>query len=70
MKQTPEEKATSLLGKYQKLFFDANASEWTEPAKRAAIIAVDEILSITPMYKGELNPDYTYWQSVKSHLQK
>lgn len=39
-------------------------------AKQCAVICCDEIQKLIPMYKGELNPDYTFWQQVKNNLTK
>lgn len=35
-----------------------------------SIICVDEVLSVIPMYKGDLNPDWKFWNDVKSELKE
>lgn len=39
-----------------------------ENAYQYAKICVDEILSETPMYTGNRNPKWDYWQSVKQEI--
>lgn len=35
-----------------------------------SVICVDEILSVIPMYKGDLNPDWKFWSEVKQELKE
>jgi len=58
---TPKEKAKEL---YDKMY---DYSLFEEEAKRCALIAVDEILSL---YKANWNIENTYWQEVKQEIEK
>lgn len=67
---TPQEKAVELVDKFSKAqdedgFINQNKHRHIQCAK----IAVDEIIAIAPMYKGNINPDYEYWQEVKQELE-
>jgi hypothetical protein len=33
-------------------------------------MAVEEILSTIPMYTGNINPSWSYWDEVKEELEK
>lgn len=35
-------------------------------AKQCALIAVDEILKVIPMYTGNLNPKWKFWDEVRT----
>ena len=39
-------------------------------AKECAIIVVDQIIKEIPMYTGNLNPKWEYWQAVKDEINK
>lgn len=41
-----------------------------ETSKQCALICVDEILCVIPMYTGDLNCRWTYWQQVKQEIGK
>ena len=58
---TPIDKAKEL---YDKMY---DYSLFEEEAKRCALIAVDEILSL---YKANWNIENTYWQEVKQEIEK
>lgn len=69
---TPKQKAKQLVER----FYTAKDShgtiicEFNSCAKQCALITVDEILSVIPMYTGNLNPKWKYWQEVKQEIQK
>lgn len=46
---------------------DPEIIKWN--AKRCALVTVEEILNKTPMYKGELNPEWKFWNDVKKELE-
>ena len=48
--------------------YDDNAIIWQ--AKGCALITVNEILANTPMYTGNLNPKWKFWNDVKLELEK
>ena len=60
---TPKEKAKELIEKYT--FINGNSFF----AKDCAMIAVDEILKAIPMYTGNLNQTWKYYNEVKSELE-
>lgn len=70
MELTPEEKAKEIRNKFSNQIVMANASEWSEPSKQCALIAVDEILKAIPMYTGNLNPTWKYWDDVRKEIGK
>lgn len=37
-------------------------------AKQCALVAVDEIIKTTPMYLGNLNPKWKFWNDVKKEI--
>ena len=39
-------------------------------ARKCALITVNEILANTPMYTGNLNPKWSFWNEVKIELTK
>ena len=39
-------------------------------AKKSALIHVDFLLRITPMYLGNLNADWVFYQKVKQEIEK
>ena len=39
-------------------------------AKKCALITVNEILAAIPMYTGNLNPKWKFWNEVKLELTK
>ena len=41
-----------------------------ETAKQCALIAVEEILKAVPMYTGNLNPTWEFWNQVKTEIEK
>ena len=47
---------------------DDNAILWQ--ARKCALIAANEILDNTPMYTGNLNPKWKFWNDVKLELEK
>jgi ferritin-like protein len=77
---TPKEKAKELVGKFRKLAKISGGTGDSIPAsKQCALIAVDEITSLTVLYDPRreemplnLYPDETkeYWENVKSEIEK
>ncbi len=76
---TPKQKAEELIEKYRLLKIDVYDSEngrysltnmFFDDAKVCAEIAVDEIINDIPMYLGNLNPKWYYWNQVKQELEK
>jgi hypothetical protein len=75
---TPKEKAFELQVKFSKLFFAANSDYWTEPAKGAALMAVDEIIESGPVHphdgsycetlQDRVDEVVEYWQDVKEEI--
>jgi len=73
---TPKEKALDLIIKYRPLvktwdcYWDTPIpqDEVDSDARKCALIAVDEILSVIQMYVGGLNPNWAYWSDVKGEL--
>ena len=61
--QEKKDKAEDLILKFS-IFPDGN----NEIVRQCAIIAVNEILSIIPMYKGDINPDWVDWNDVKNEI--
>lgn len=69
---TPEEKAHELVEKY---IFDLedvgrDYQELRKDAKQCARICVGEMLQLTPMYTGGLNPQWSYLNEVKQEIEK
>jgi hypothetical protein len=72
---TPRKQAIEILANFKKLttyeyqeFAGANYSTFehdTETLKNLSIFHVDEILSVIPMYIGNLNPKWKFWNDVK-----
>ena len=77
---SPKEKAYELIGKFipycENYVYPKSNQEGEfknnpqfENAKKCAIIAVTEMLAITPMYTGNLNPKWDYYDKVKKELE-
>lgn len=68
MTTSPKEKAKELVEKFRKLFIDASADKWSEPAKESALIAVDEIINEYKKLEKQFNGGFNqlnYWKDVK-----
>lgn len=63
----PKEKASELVDKFIHL---TPLKEWNAYAKLCAKIAANEVLEATPMYTGNLNPKWKYWDEVKQEIEK
>jgi len=61
---TPTEKAKQLIEDFQ--HYTPNFIS----AKRCAIILAQEVQDNTPMYTGNLNPNWKFWEDVKKELDK
>lgn len=76
---TPEKKAKELFSLFkgeQPKYSTEDDDEFEEEkreryfARRCALICVGEILDDTPMYSGNLNPKWEFWNDVKNELEK
>lgn len=69
---TPHVKAKLLVDMFFQIAprykFGSGEDDYSDAKKYATICAVEIIASI-PMYKGELNPDWEFWQQVKSEIE-
>lgn len=73
---THTEKADELIEKFRSVIQTWDGTNDCEIPERviikdcaqAALIAVEEIMKVIPMYTGNLNPNWSYWLSVKQHL--
>ena len=63
---TSKEKALDLQHRMK----DCLYSDGLVDAKQCASICVEEILKAIPMYTGNLNPTWKYWNEVKQELLK
>lgn len=77
MTLTPKQKAADLVDKFLdhawadlELKGDEYSKSLRDSAKQCAIIHVDEILKEIPMYIGNLNPRWKFYNDVKDELQK
>ena len=68
---TPKEKANELIEEYLSLNDNFNKPIITDEqdAVKCAIVAVDEILKAIPMYTGNLNPTWKFYNEVKQQLE-
>lgn len=66
---TPKEKAEELFYNFdlQLIEFEGDIKY---AAKQCALIVVDEIREVLPMYQGGLSDKYVYWQEVKQEIEK
>ena len=77
---TPKEKANELIEKFKPNVYCYYGSGMLSNtydddtavyySKQCAIIAVDEILKAIPMYTGNLNQTWKYYNEVKTELEK
>lgn len=67
---TPKEKIHELCTNFKNIPSNSfyYAMSW-EMSKECAIITVNEILKIIPMYTGSLNPEWEFWYQVKKDLE-
>lgn len=75
----PKEKATELIEKFKDMVnpyigsgmlsntHDDNAILWQ--SKKCALVVANELLANTPMYEGNLNPRWKFWNDVKSEIE-
>ena len=69
--ETPKDKAVQLFNKYFNLFaVDLENTISKYEAAECAKIAVEEIIKVIPMYVGNLNPLWKYWDNVRTELNK
>lgn len=61
---TPKEKAIELVTK-----FESVGLQRRDEGISCALICVDEMINITPMYIGVLNPRWEYLQDVQLEIQ-
>ena len=68
---TPKEKAEELVLKYLRLQ-EVDSYNWfnTPLAKKCALIAVDEIISIKLLWYQKDTKELDYWQEVKQEIEK
>jgi hypothetical protein len=68
----PKEKALELIEKFvepaRKYKLKRPLFSERRQALEAAIICVDQVIEVIPMYTGNLNPKWKYWNEVKNHL--
>ncbi len=68
---TPKEKARELINKFwNEATYENEEHKPNYTSKQCALICVDEILEVTPMYKGLLNHKWIYWNNVKQEIEK
>lgn len=69
--ETPKEKAISLVQKYRQieLLKDFDGMD-EELAIECAKIVANEVIKSVPMYVGNLNPQWKFWDDVKNELEK
>ncbi len=60
---SPKEKAKELYDKYFELVEAQTSEQQEDNARNAALIAVDEIISLVGIYSN-------YWQEVKQEIEK
>lgn len=60
---TPKQMAKHLFDKFYQ-----SPHLQDDQAKICSLISVDEIIKEVPMYIGDLNPRWAYWQKVKKEL--
>ena len=71
MKLTPKEKAKELFSKYQNIYLtEGSMGIDDELAKQCASIAVDEIISIKPLWFQKDTEHLDFWKEVKEELLK
>ncbi|MEA1848972.1 hypothetical protein U9K52_08630 [Chryseobacterium sp. MHB01] len=72
MKQLiPKDKAKDLFVKHLESIPDSliqNNEDASMLAKCNALVTVNEVIQDIPMYLGNLNPKYVYWNEVKQEL--
>ena len=69
---TPKEKAIELWEKYFQLNYDWDGVTKDQWAKEGALIAVDEILSLSKiavLRRNEKEMELEYWQEVKQEIE-
>jgi len=70
---TPKQKANELFFKYYEIIEHTLSIEYVLIAKKCAIIAVDEILSlskIVSLRRDEVYMELEYWIEVKEEIEK
>lgn len=65
---TAKQKAIELFNKFNKIKMSVSVPLQKKRANQCALIAVNEILKVTPMYIGNLNPLWKFWEDVKNEL--
>lgn len=72
---TPEEKAKELTNNFinnviWQLEDDTTTFLILHEAKQCALICIDEVLENIPMYTGNLNPKWKFFNDVKEEIKK
>ena len=66
--ETPKEKADAIIKKFW--MKNKNGQDSYGVAVENAKIAVEDIIKVIPMYVGNLNPLWKYWDDVRTELNK
>lgn len=67
----PKAKAISIYNNYRQIHLLKDFEGMDEKlAVQCSIIAVNEIIQDIPMYLGNLNPKFVYWNEVKKELER
>lgn len=69
MPMTPKEKAVEMYNKCLLYINTENRTDLRIGAKGCCGIWVQEILKEIPMYTGNINPKWEFWNNVKEELQ-
>ena len=69
LEKIPEEKAKELIKKFGLKFPMASPDNFIcKQAKECALIATNEVIDNIPMYTGNLNPKWKFWDDVRTVL--
>ena len=67
---SPKDKARELVNKFYKLQIKNRKNPNWEDAVEQAEFLCDQVLSVIPMYTGNLNPKWKFWDETKNQLLK
>lgn len=67
-RQDPKEKAEEILRAFNKILTGDSKSN-NENAKKCALLCIDEILKVVPMYVGNLNPTWKFHKDVRTEIE-
>lgn len=76
MELSPKDKAKELIRRFRYGLDEMKPLNKNSPhvdqllAEKCAIIATEEVLKAIPMYTGNLNPKWKYWNDVKEEIEK